>query len=89
MKSAKNSTQLVIDCNALLAMLAPTGTPREIVTKLHGAVIEVLKDPGVRNLLINDGSEPVGTTPEEFAAFIKSETVKWARVVREAGIGEK
>ena len=70
-------------------MLAPTGTPREIVTKLHGAVIQVLKDPGVRKLLINDGSEPVGTTPEEFSAFIKSETDKWAKVVREAGIGEK
>jgi len=70
-------------------MLAPTGTPREIVTKLNGAVIQVLKDPGVRKLLINDGSEPVGTTPEEFFAFIKSETDKWAKVVREAGIGEK
>lgn len=70
-------------------MLAPTGTPRDIVTKLHGAVIQVLKDPGIRKLLINDGSEPVGTTPEEFAAFIKSETTKWATVVRDAGIGEK
>jgi tripartite-type tricarboxylate transporter receptor subunit TctC len=70
-------------------MLAPAGTPREIVTKLHGAVAQVLKDPGVRKLLINDGSEPVGTTPEVFAAFIRSETDKWAKVVREAGIGEK
>jgi tripartite-type tricarboxylate transporter receptor subunit TctC len=70
-------------------MLAPAGTPREIVTKLHGAIIQVLKDPGVRKLLINDGSEPIGTTPEEFSAFIRSETDKWAKVVREAGIGEK
>jgi tripartite-type tricarboxylate transporter receptor subunit TctC len=70
-------------------MLAPTGTPREIVTKVHGAVVQALKDPGVRKLLINDGSDPIGTTPEEFAAFIKSETDKWAKVVREAGIGEK
>jgi tripartite-type tricarboxylate transporter receptor subunit TctC len=70
-------------------MLAPAGTSREIVTKLHGAVVQVLNDPGVRKLLINDGSEPVGTTPEVFAAFIRSETDKWAKVVREAGIGEK
>jgi tripartite-type tricarboxylate transporter receptor subunit TctC len=70
-------------------MLAPAGTPREIVTKLHGAVVQVLKDPGVRKLLINDGSEPVWTTPEEFSAFIRSETDKWAKVIREAGIGEK
>jgi tripartite-type tricarboxylate transporter receptor subunit TctC len=70
-------------------LLAPAGTPREIVNKLHGAVVQVLKDPGVRKLLINDGSEPIGTTPEEFSAFIKSETDKWAKVVREAGIGEQ
>lgn len=70
-------------------LLAPTGTPREIVTKLHGAVVQVLKDPGVRKLLINDGSEPIGTTPEEFSAFIKSETDKWAKVIRDAGIGEQ
>lgn len=67
----------------------PTGTPREIVTKLRGAVVQMLKDPGVRKLLINDGSEPIGTTPEEFSAFIKSETDKWAKVIRDAGIGEQ
>lgn len=70
-------------------LLAPAGTPREIITKIHGAVIQVLKDPGVRKLLINDGSEPIGTTPEEFSAFIQSETDKWAKVIRDAGIGEK
>jgi len=70
-------------------LLAPAGTPREIVTKLNGAMVQVLKDPGVRKLLVNDGSDPIGSTPEEFAAFIKAETDKWSKVVRAAGIAEQ
>ena len=67
-------------------ILAPAGTPREIITILHGAIVRALKDPGVRKLLMNDGAEPIGTSPEEFSAFIHSEMDKWAKIIRGAGI---
>jgi tripartite-type tricarboxylate transporter receptor subunit TctC len=67
-------------------ILAPTATPREIITTIHGAIVRALKDPGVRKLLMNDGAEPIGSSPEEFSAFIRSETEKWAKIVRNAGI---
>jgi tripartite-type tricarboxylate transporter receptor subunit TctC len=67
-------------------VLAPANTPRAIVTRLHGEIAKVLRQPNVLALLSKDGAEPVGSTPEQFAAFIKAETVKWAKVVSDAGI---
>ncbi len=67
-------------------VLAPKGTPREIITKVHGAVVRALQDPDIRKLLINDGADPIGNSPEEFAAYIRSETEKWDKVVRNTGI---
>lgn len=67
-------------------VLAPAATPRPIITRLHGEVVKVLQQPNVKELLSKDGAEPVGSTPEQFAAFIKDETTKWAKVVKDAGI---
>jgi tripartite-type tricarboxylate transporter receptor subunit TctC len=67
-------------------LLAPAGTPREIVTALHKEVIAILHTPEARERLAGIGTEMVGSTPEEFAAFIKSETAKWAKVAKAAGI---
>jgi len=67
-------------------VLAPAGTPREIVARLHAEIVRALKHTEVQGRLAADGAEPVGSTPEEFAAFIKSEIDKWARVARAAGI---
>ena len=67
-------------------VLAPANTPRPIVTRLHGDIAKVLQQPNVKELLSKDGAEAVGSTPEQFAAFLKSETVKWAKVVKDAGI---
>lgn len=67
-------------------VLAPAGTPREIVTRVHGEIVRVLRGADVRERFSGDGAEPVGSSPEEFAAFIRAETAKWAKVVREAGI---
>jgi tripartite-type tricarboxylate transporter receptor subunit TctC len=67
-------------------VLAPAGTAREIVTRLHAEIVRALAQPDVRERLAADGAEPVGSTPEQFAAFIKSEIDKWARVARAAGI---
>jgi len=67
-------------------LLAPAGTPREIVTKLHGEIVKILAAPDTREKLSSDGAEPVGSTPEQFAAFIRAETEKWGKVVKAAGI---
>jgi tripartite-type tricarboxylate transporter receptor subunit TctC len=67
-------------------VLAPAATPRDIITKLHAGVVRALQNPDVRQRLLNDGAEPVGSSPEEFAAYLRSETTKWAKVIKAAGI---
>jgi len=68
-------------------LLAPAGTPREIVTRLHADVVRALQDPVVKKRFIDDGAEPVPSgSPEEFAALIHTEIAKWAKVIRDAGI---
>lgn len=67
-------------------LLAPAGTPRETVEKLHNEVTAILRTPDVREKLLNVGAEVVASTPEAFAAFIKAETVKWAKMAKIAGI---
>jgi tripartite-type tricarboxylate transporter receptor subunit TctC len=67
-------------------IVAPTGTPPDIVHKLYAEVAKVLAMPDVRETLSKAGGEPVGSTPEEFGAFIRSETVKWGAAVKQAGL---
>lgn len=67
-------------------VLAPAATPRDIITKLHAGVVRALQNPDVRQRLLNDGAEPVGSSPEEFAIYLRSETTKWAKVIKAAGI---
>jgi tripartite-type tricarboxylate transporter receptor subunit TctC len=68
-------------------LLAPAGTPRDVVAKLHGAVVQALQDPAVRQRFINNGAEPAASSsPEAFGKLIQSEVTKWARVAKGAGI---
>jgi tripartite-type tricarboxylate transporter receptor subunit TctC len=67
-------------------VLAPAATPRDIITRLHAGVVRALQNPDVRQRLLNDGAEPVGSSPEEFTAYLRSETAKWAKVIQAAGI---
>lgn len=67
-------------------LLAPAGTPRDITDKIYRDTAAVLKMPDVRERLTGDGAIVIASTGEQFAAFIKSETVKWAKVVKAAGI---
>jgi len=67
-------------------LLAPAGTPGDIVAKLHDAVVKVLNDPDMTRHLADQGAEVVGSTPEEFATFIRDDTRKWAEIVKETGI---
>jgi tripartite-type tricarboxylate transporter receptor subunit TctC len=66
--------------------LAPAGTPPEIIQKVQRETARVLALPDLRERLSGLGAEPVGSTAEEFAAFLRAEADKWSRVTREAGI---
>ena len=66
-------------------VLAPGGTPMEIVAKLNAEIARILKMPDVRERMMNAGSEPGGGTPEQFKAFIDAEMIKWAKVVKDSG----
>ena len=67
-------------------VLAPARTPPEIITRLHREVVAALNSADVRDKLVADGADPIGSTPSEFHAYIKSETDKWAKVVKQAKI---
>ncbi len=71
---------------AWYGLVAPAGIPPDVLGKLSAEVIKGTKSKDMQDALIKQGAEPVGNGPKEFAAFIKSETAKYARVVREAGI---
>jgi tripartite-type tricarboxylate transporter receptor subunit TctC len=66
--------------------LAPAATPRAIVTRLNSELVHALRLPEVRERLLNQSTEPVGNTPQEFAAFMKSEHEKWSKVIKAANI---
>jgi tripartite-type tricarboxylate transporter receptor subunit TctC len=67
-------------------ILAPDATPREIITRLNTELVKALNSPDLRARLTAAGIEPVSTTPEQFASFIRSETVRYANVIKTAGI---
>lgn len=67
-------------------LFAPAKTPREIIAKLHTAMVSVLEMPAIKERFAADGALLGGNTPEAFARFLRSETEKWANVVRAAGI---
>jgi len=66
-------------------LLAPAGTSREIVSRVHGEVVRILRLPEVREQLTAQGADIVGNTPEQFAAWIRVEVGKWAEVIRVSG----
>ena len=66
-------------------VLAPAGTPRPLIQALYAATVKVVQMPDVKHTFAKQGLEVVGSTPEHFANFIKSEIVKWTKVVRDSG----
>lgn len=68
------------------SFLGPAGMPQPVVNKLNAALAKTLRDPAIRKTLIDRGAEPVGDTPAEHAAFIKSEIEKWRHVAQSAGL---
>ncbi|TWG78811.1 tripartite-type tricarboxylate transporter receptor subunit TctC [Cupriavidus gilardii J11] len=73
------------EASSWFGLLAPAGTPREIVTRIQQEVAKALATPAMREKLQAQGAEPVGNTPEQFATWIKAETNKWAKVVKDSG----
>jgi tripartite-type tricarboxylate transporter receptor subunit TctC len=67
-------------------ILAPAGTPRDIVMKLNAEIVKALKQPEVRERLASEGAEAIGGTPEEFAAHIKAELTRLGKVIGDARI---
>jgi tripartite-type tricarboxylate transporter receptor subunit TctC len=67
-------------------MLVPAGTPRPIIDRLHQELTRALRAPDMKERLTSLGLNGVGSTPEEFAAYMKSETEKWAKVIKTMGI---
>lgn len=67
-------------------VFVPAGTPAPVADKLHKALVEVLKEDEVRKRFADVGVQPVGSTPAEFAAFLKKEDARWAEVIRKGNI---
>jgi tripartite-type tricarboxylate transporter receptor subunit TctC len=67
-------------------VVAPAGTPRPIVMRLNAEIVKVLALPEVRDRLVSQGIDPIGDTPEQFAAYIRSEIGKWAKIIKSTGV---
>lgn len=67
-------------------LAAPAATPRETIVKLNADFVKVLQQPDVREKIAGMGADVVGNTPEQFGAFLKTESAKWAKLVKEADI---
>jgi tripartite-type tricarboxylate transporter receptor subunit TctC len=74
------------EAETMQGVLVPAGTPREIIDRLNGEIVRIVALPDVKQRLAALGFEPVANTPEEFAAYIRSEGDKWAKVIRDANI---
>jgi len=74
------------DSGAWFGLVAPAHTPKDVVNKLSRETARILQLADVRARLTDLGAEPVGGTPEQFAAHIKSEIAKWAKVIKEANV---
>ncbi len=69
-----------------LGIIGPAKIPDTIVKRLHGEFVKALNIPEVKQSILNDGSLPVGSTPEEFRTFLQADLSKWTRVVKESGM---
>ncbi|MEO8441223.1 MAG: tripartite tricarboxylate transporter substrate binding protein [Betaproteobacteria bacterium] len=67
-------------------ILAPAGTPADIINRLNNDIVKVIHTPEMQNRFAEQGAEPVGNTPAQFAEFLKSDLEKWAKVIKAAGV---
>jgi tripartite-type tricarboxylate transporter receptor subunit TctC len=69
-----------------LGLLVPAATPPEIINRLHKEVVAVLRTPQMKDRLAKDDAAVVGSSPAEFSAYLRSETIKWSKVLKAAGV---
>ena len=74
------------EVNPWFGVLLPARAPQALTARIHAEIVKVLQLPATRERFALEGFEAVGNTPAQFAAYIKSEQVKWAKVIKEAGI---
>lgn len=67
-------------------LLAPAGTPREVVAKVHADVTKILREPDIQKKIADMGADVVGNSPEEFGAAMRAESAQWAEIIRSANI---
>ena len=75
-----------IEGDTWVGVLAPAGTPTEVISLINREIVRIVGLPEMRERLATLGFEPVGNTPHEFAAQIRIEIAKWAKVIRAAGV---
>ena len=73
------------EVTAWFGFMAPANTPPAVVNKVHADVVKAMALPDVRERMLTQAAEPVGNTPQEYAAFISAEIAKWAKVVKQSG----
>jgi tripartite-type tricarboxylate transporter receptor subunit TctC len=71
--------------SAWKGLMAPAGTPRPVIDRLHAAVVKILAAPDVQKRMTEMGAEPVGDTPAQFGAFLQAESRKWSALVKSTG----
>ena len=74
------------DLSVWFGVLAPAGTPREIVQRLNTEIVRILQSPEVKERFLKQGVDVQTSTPEQFDAFVRSEVGRWAKVIKDAGI---
>jgi tripartite-type tricarboxylate transporter receptor subunit TctC len=67
-------------------LTAPAKTPRDVIMKINADVIKIVNSPELKERLKADGSDPVGSSPEQYAAFLRNEIAKWAKVIKFANV---
>ena len=75
-----------IEAGSWYGVFAPAGTPKAVVARLNSEIVKMLKSPDVQQRLATEGADPIGNSPEEFAAQVKRDITKWGKVARESGI---
>ena len=74
------------DFSSWFGFFAPGKTPKAVIAKLNQEIVHILKTPELKNRLTQDGADVIASTPQEFSAYLASETRKWEQVIKQAGI---
>jgi tripartite-type tricarboxylate transporter receptor subunit TctC len=74
------------EINSWQGVFAPAGTPQDVILKINGEIVRMLRTPEVRERMSHEGADPVGSTPEEFSRRVSSELVKWSKLIKDIGM---